>query len=309
MKKLFLENEYVCHGSLESTNVTLFKPDINSEFFSINPIHPSLDYGWNKKPNLYNFNTPRRADINVTKFRNLLFEMDGIDLNQQLEMLDALPLKFTYITYSGNKSYHAIVSLQNDLPYEAHTEKAIEQYRSLWSKLCALFDKILIEKGYNLPINKKSFFDPATKNPSRLSRTPNAIRSNGVKQQLVYEGDFLTEELLLELLSSAPIDEERPYIKLDKTELECKTHDQFMAVIPSGLYIQLKFPQNWAAPEGLYPIMFRLALWAIDSCGVRKNILLNFMSKNTFPVLLKAGYPEHKLQKPIDHAYLLKGLE
>ena len=73
-----------------------------------------------------------------------------------------------------------------------------------------------------------------------------------------------------------------------------------------GLRISLNFP-SWAASEGMYPILFRYALWAIDETNVTKDVLIEYLTKHTFPALLKAGYPDYKLLTPIDHAYSIKG--
>jgi hypothetical protein len=64
----------------------------------------------------------------------------------------------------------------------------------------------------------------------------------------------------------------------------------------------------WAASEGLYPTILRLALWAIDSTGVQHNILVAAFEKHVAPNLLEAGYPLDKMYKPIKNAYEMKGL-
>ena len=55
--------------------------------YTVNPIHPSIDFGWSYDPKKYQANKPRRADLNCTSLKNLMFEIDGIPLDDQLELL------------------------------------------------------------------------------------------------------------------------------------------------------------------------------------------------------------------------------
>ena len=83
--------------------------------YTANPIHPSIDFGWSYDPKKYQANKPRRADLNCTSLKNLMFEIDGIPLDDQLELLFRSGIPWTAIVFSGNKSYHAILSLEDNL--------------------------------------------------------------------------------------------------------------------------------------------------------------------------------------------------
>lgn len=118
----------------------------------------------------------KRKDSNVTKFRNFLIEIDNLDLGQQLRVvLDRVPV--SAITYSGGKSYHFIISL--DTPV---TEA---EYKEITKRLHALIPEA----------------DRATKNPSRLSRLPKAVRKDtGKLQKIEYlNGRIEVKDLLARL--------------------------------------------------------------------------------------------------------------
>lgn len=112
-------------------------------FFSINPM------------------TGSRADANVTVYRNILIEMDKLPLDVQLKLFESMPI--STLVYSGGKSYHGIISLQE--PCQSRQE-----YDTLVKRIYA---KVLDA-------------DQSTKNPSRFSRTPGAFRDNGKYQDLIW---------------------------------------------------------------------------------------------------------------------------
>ena len=103
-----------------------------------------------------------RKDENVVKYRNILLEFDKISLPDQLDALTDIP--HSAITYSGGKSFHAIISLATPLESEALYRRVV---RTLYKKL-----------AYLEP-------DTSNGNPSRFSRTPGATRDNGKVQRLV----------------------------------------------------------------------------------------------------------------------------
>lgn len=142
---LFDSNENVCFASTiydTEINAITTEPQTKKQFFSINPLSIS------------------RKDANVTCFRNILIEFDKVSLEKQLEFAETIP--FSTLTFSGSKSYHYIISLEEPC-------KDIKEYRRL------------VKRIYNnLPDCDKS-----TKNPSRLSRTPGAIRDNNNEQKLL----------------------------------------------------------------------------------------------------------------------------
>ena len=87
-KILFNDNDLLCVGTLYDSKVTKMTEVSSGEFFSINPISSvDIDYNRNGKPEQLAkraYMKPRRADINVKTYRNFLFEMDSVPLDDQL---------------------------------------------------------------------------------------------------------------------------------------------------------------------------------------------------------------------------------
>lgn len=143
-------------------------------FFSINPIDGKRD---NDPIAAYHHALkPRRADANVLLYRNLLVEMDGVSLTEQLEHVEGIKMPFSSCVYSGGKSYHFIISLQNPLESRASYD---EMVRRLYF---VLGDRI----------------DSSCKNPSRLSRAPGHLRSEKMKFQSLRDLRSRVDNSLLE---------------------------------------------------------------------------------------------------------------
>jgi hypothetical protein len=130
------------------------------EFFVINPIQKNTT----------------RSIKNVTKFRNFLFEIDK-DLNEnrvpmevQRDIIRKSGLPISTIVFSGNKSLHWILSLEQPL------EDAIE-YRAVWKTI----EEILNETAKDMDLHLK--FDSNVKDPSRFSRCPGSVRMDTAKIQ------------------------------------------------------------------------------------------------------------------------------
>lgn len=145
-KTLFDDDELVCIS--ENCYGTALKniPDIfhtSYNFVSINPMHT------------------KRADANVTCFRNILLEFDSIAPHEQLEIITNIP--HTTVVWSGGKSYHCIISLQEPC-------KTREEYDQL---VRAIYNKV-------------PQVDKSAKNPSRFTRAPGVYRENGQEQTLVH---------------------------------------------------------------------------------------------------------------------------
>lgn len=125
----------------------------SSQFFCINPV------------------TNGRLDKWVTSFRNILIEFDKLSLDKQRVFAQTIP--FSTVTFSGGKSYHYIISLDEPC-------SDIKEY------------KRLVKRIYN----KLPDCDKSTGNPSRLSRTPGAFRDNGVEQTLMLVKQRVSRALL-----------------------------------------------------------------------------------------------------------------
>ena len=144
-KTLFDADEQTCFAStLYGTAVCKVTTGahLGGQFFSINPLQAN------------------RKDSNVTKFRNVLIEFDGMATTNQMELIKAIP--YSTLVWSGGKSYHAIVSLE-----EPCTNR--REYDALVRRIYAALPGV----------------DPANKNPSRFSRIPGVMRDNGNLQELV----------------------------------------------------------------------------------------------------------------------------
>lgn len=123
-------------------------------------------------------NGPRR-DSNVSSFRNILLEFDHGSPADQLSTLTDTP--HSTLVWSGGKSHHAIISLEE--PCEDR----------------AAYD-VLVRRIYE----KLPTADKSVKNPSRLSRTPNATRNNGNVQYLIHVKDRISRETLETWLGPVP---------------------------------------------------------------------------------------------------------
>jgi hypothetical protein len=122
-------------------------------FFSINPM------------------VERRLDANVVEYRNILLEFDGLPLAEQANILSEIP-KST-VVFSGGKSYHAIISLEEPVKTRAAYDHLVRR----------IYDRV-------------PGVDKANKNPSRFSRMANALRDGNILQELIYVGSRISNAAL-----------------------------------------------------------------------------------------------------------------
>ncbi len=154
---LFDKEELTVHGDNKfatkptqaiSNGIKELKP-----FFVINPIKPGYT----------------RSIDGVKHFRNFMFEIDEdmdknpVPLEKQQEIIQAAQFPWSTCVYSGGKSLHWILSLEE--PVEDASE-----YRMWWKMMEAILNKTAKELGYNLK------FDPNVKDPSRFSRAAGSVR-------------------------------------------------------------------------------------------------------------------------------------
>jgi hypothetical protein len=104
-----------------------------------------------------------RRDENVSKFRSFLLEVDTMSLKDQLSYIDGLKVPYSCCIYSGNKSFHFGICLDEDLPNET-----IYRYIYQWI------------------LNIVKHADQNCKNPSRMIRFPDNIRPETGKKQSPY---------------------------------------------------------------------------------------------------------------------------
>lgn len=114
-----------------------------------------------------------RLDNNCTAFRNFLIEMDIGPLDEQIAYIEKLAMPYSASIFSGGKSIHFLISLDQDIP----TQKA-------WRKL------------NQWVLNIVTLSDQNCKNPSRSIRVPGSEREPGKFQKLVeFKGKVELKEL------------------------------------------------------------------------------------------------------------------
>lgn len=182
---LFNYPEGICFSyTPRGTQVYMEEILSDAQFFSINPLHPTED----KRPteSYHASNKPRRADHNVTAYRNILIEMDKISLEDQVARIEEIGLPYSTCTYSGGKSFHYIISLAQDLPTRKDYDKLVR--------------RIYAAVGNDI-------VDHANKNPSRFSRLPNAYRPDKDSyQELIAVNERIDNAALEAWLVSRGID-------------------------------------------------------------------------------------------------------
>ncbi len=104
-----------------------------------------------------------RKDDNVTSCRNFLFELDVGTLASQAIYVQSIDLPTSAYIYSGNKSLHFLVCLEESLD--------VKTYRLL----------------YQWALNIGTLFDQNCKNPSRCVRIPGSIRPDTGREQRLVE--------------------------------------------------------------------------------------------------------------------------
>lgn len=165
LKVLFDDGQHSCFGNTTSSYKvsSVFSSPQPTEFVCLNALNASVDNEPSKPwhaPTL-----PRRADCNVICFRNFLIECDTLPIDTQLQLMADIKLPYSTAVYSGGKSVHFIVSLQQPLD-------DIDHYRWLAKQLMDM-------------ISQKMPIDVSTKNPSRLTRLGGSWRKD--KEQKILE--------------------------------------------------------------------------------------------------------------------------
>lgn len=301
---LFDENEYTCFGDRYANGVFPMPPKGYHEFFCVNPLDPEHDTDYLSKEGR-DYDIPRRADLNVSSFRNFMFEMDTISLEDQLRILTKCGIEWSTIVYSGGKSYHAILSLEEPLEADYHSFEGVRQYKMIWRRIAAYIDEYALSNGFKNLGNTTSFVDTSAQNPSRLTRFPMYKRDTGKIQAIISLGKRCSNRNFVELLNKCPEVSEYIAVEYEAVVGEIEDTKDFWRYAPIGLVNTLRYP-DWADSAGLYPKLYSLTLWAIDSTGVDKDTFIEALSQRTFDILLDHGYPASKLTTAIDHAYKVK---
>lgn len=159
-------------------------------YFAINPLYIKLD----KAPDKVHHSPllGRRADVNVSCYRNILVEFDNLPLTEQLPYVRQTNMPYSTRVFSGSKSMHFIISLETPFATKAEYQETV---RALHAKL--LHSDITVQ------------------NPSRLSRSPDAIRDNGNVQALCEVNGRVPTSLFLDWLG--PVQKPVTYSPLPTT--------------------------------------------------------------------------------------------
>jgi hypothetical protein len=122
--------------------------NIHKTFFAINPVKQIND---------------TRKSENISVMKNFLFESDTLSMEKQKELLKERKDIISMATYSGNKSIHFVIQIE-DPP------ETIEQYHYVW--------RLLKDKYF-------PYADTQCNDSIRLTRTPNSVRNDTNKRQLL----------------------------------------------------------------------------------------------------------------------------
>jgi hypothetical protein len=114
-----------------------------------------------------------RQDEDCTALRNFLVEVDTGTLQSQLDYVKAIKMPYSAIVFSGNKSMHFLISLDQDLPNET-----IYRLFSEWILAIA------------------TMADQQTKNPSRSIRIPGGMRKEGRQRLVDFKGAVKLTDLV-----------------------------------------------------------------------------------------------------------------
>ena len=173
---VFDKGQFTCFAK-HAKGTKIFGVDVGKnfvwpEFFSINAIDGAKDH--EPIEEYHDIDKPRRADANVICFRNILLEFDKLGLMEQMTLVKNIGVPYSTCTFSGSKSFHFLICLKEPL-------KTKDEYDELVRRVFKAIPEA----------------DQANKNPSRLSRIPNAYRE-GKKtvQKLAWVLDRVDNEVL-----------------------------------------------------------------------------------------------------------------
>jgi RecA-family ATPase len=180
-----------------------------------------------------------RTDGNVADFRHLLVEIDNGALEAQYANLIASGLPLAALSYSGNKSIHALVKIDASDPQEFEERQEIV-YRHL----------------------ERLGIDKANSNPARLSRLPGVARGDSKQRLLSWnvgapsfaEWQFRNGSEVFDLDSLRQFDRENDPDCLIGNRWLCRGHS-VMVQGPTGIgksSFVLQMLMSWAKGESFF---------------------------------------------------------
>jgi hypothetical protein len=211
-----------------------------------------------------------RKDSNVTSFRSFLVELDGGTILQQREIVKYIGLPYSCCVFSGNKSLHYGVVLDEDL-------LTLKEYKFYAEWI------LNIIKGA----------DQLTKNPSRCIRFPGRVRKDGkgMVQSLVEIKGRVNKRYFIEWLNKFP--QHRPKI----VTIERSTSPPDPRKLP--IWLLEEFSKGLDFSDGRNNTWFKIA--------GRMN-LANFTKEQTVDILSnyfeeEIDFPRSEFLNCIDSAY------
>ena len=150
----------------------------------------------------------RKSDNMVPRY--MLFEFDTVSLDEQVEIINKMDWDaqryIQSITFSGSKSIHILFSVMvND------DNVTNREFKRLWTR----FGEIIELFG---GVKFLSLADSACADLSRLTRNPNGIRDNGVKQSCWYFNEDVSAFDLSDILRDIRLE-----ISKEDNQRECPT--------------------------------------------------------------------------------------
>jgi hypothetical protein len=131
-----------------------------------------------------------RCDENIVKYRSFLVELDVGSIPEQLNTIKHLKMPFSAQVFSGNKSVHTVITVDEDLNTES-------QYRMIAKWIFAIVTSA----------------DKKCENPSRCIRIPEVYREPGKKQRLIRLKERVTHKELFAWLNRWPHLQPKPKVK------------------------------------------------------------------------------------------------
>lgn len=190
---VFDPEDHTCYTQSPNGTEVGWQPLESDLFYCVNSLCPDKDL--NPTQAWHRADRPRRADANVIKLRNFLIEIDSMPIEEQRPYMDSLKVPYSAVVFSGSKSLHFVLSLEQPVP-------TYEQYMDISRRLHRLI----------------THADHSSKNPSRLSRLPFRVRPDtGKMQELIYLGSRISLQALEAVLPKAA--PKRTYTKDEKTAM------------------------------------------------------------------------------------------
>lgn len=216
LKLLFNEGEEICVSDCKGGYHSISQ-DLDKDIVLVSPKEDKMPRAIKEDDiNLIAINPIKgwRRDENVTAFRTFLVEVDDGNLPQQLNYIKDMGMPYSACVFSGNKSLHFAITLDQDLP-------TYELYYDVAEWILNIMDQA----------------DPMTKNPSRSIRFPNNRRKDGKKllQAMVEIKDRVKYTDLAKWLQQYP-----QHNPAEKRKHKKVTSTKNIGGIPAWVLIKLK---------------------------------------------------------------------